>query len=298
MHVLFTSDKHYLTYCGVCIFSIIEANPGFKIKFHIFVDEYDQLFSATFFSIYRHVSATVYLLDNNIFSGLQVYDFYPKSIYYRIIASNILASEAGVLFYLDCDIVCNGDISSLLEIDMKNYTIAAVHDKGMNKDYLRYLGLSNDKKYFNSGVMLINTQAWVKNNVMETFFEKIQERKYQYPDQDCLNIILDQEVFFLDQAFNFIPKNKNSDKKPIFIHYAGQTKPWSISIEETGYNKLYIDIYNQSPWKDVPLVPPKKAYESFHYAKKLLLKRKIVLASFWLTISICQFLSKKIRSVF
>jgi len=103
-----------------------------------------------------------------------------------------------MLFYLDCDIVCNGDISSLLTIDMDDYTIAAVHDKGMNKDYMRYLGLRDDKRYFNSGVMLINTQAWVKNNVMKKFFDIIQLRKYKYPDQDCLNIILDQEVFFLD----------------------------------------------------------------------------------------------------
>jgi len=51
MHILFTSDKRYLIYCGVCIFSIIESNPGMKIKFHIFSDEYDSIFTSVFFQL-------------------------------------------------------------------------------------------------------------------------------------------------------------------------------------------------------------------------------------------------------
>ncbi|MDW8844806.1 glycosyltransferase [Erwinia sp. MMLR14_017] len=197
---------------------------------------------------------------------------------------------------MDCDIVCNGSIKPLLAIDMADYTIAAVQDKGMNKEYLTYLGLDREKKYFNSGVMIINTKAWMARGVTEQFFIKIKDKKYTFPDQDCLNIILDDEVCFLEQEYNFIPKNKSTQKEPIFIHYAGQTKPWSISIEETGYNKNYIDMYRRSPWKDVPLEPPKKAFESYHYAKKLLRKKQLLLASWWLTVSTYQFISKKLRS--
>lgn len=294
--ILFTTDKRYLTYCGVCIFSIIDKNPALDITFHLFTDAYNDLFPSSFFSRHPNVSVVVYLLNNEVFDGLQVYDFYPKSIYYRIVASNILHQDVSQLLYLDCDIVCDGSISQLLEINMADYTIAAVQDKGMNPEYLAYLGLSKEKKYFNSGVMLINTQAWVDHNVTEQFFIKIKDKKYTFPDQDCLNILLDNEVCFIGPEFNFIPKNKSTDKTPVFIHYAGQTKPWSVSIEESGYNKKYIDMYQKSPWKDVPLEMPKKAFESYHYAKKLLMKKRLLLAAYWLTVSTFQFIGKKMRS--
>jgi UDP-glucose:(glucosyl)LPS alpha-1,3-glucosyltransferase/UDP-glucose:(galactosyl)LPS alpha-1,2-glucosyltransferase len=296
INILFTTDKRYLTYCGVCLFSIAQMNPELNLTFHIFTDEYSKLFPASFFTDHPNISVVIYLLNNKVFDGLQVYDFYPKSIYYRVVASTILHDEVSQLLYLDCDIVCNGSIKPLLTIDMADYTIAAVQDKGMNKEYLTYLGLDREKKYFNSGVMMINTKAWMEHGVTEQFFIKIKDKKYTFPDQDCLNIILDDEVFFLQQEYNFIPKNKSTQKKPVFIHYAGQTKPWSISIEESGYNKNYIDMYRKSPWKDVPLEPPKKAFESFHYAKKLLHKKQPVLASWWLTVSTYQFIAKKLRS--
>ncbi len=211
-------------------------------------------------------------------------------------ASNILHEQVSQLLYLDCDIVCDGNIAPLLAIDMADYTIAAVQDKGMNSDYLTYLGLSKEKKYFNSGVMLINTQAWVDRDVTAEFFVKIKDKKYTFPDQDCLNVILDNEVYFIEPEFNFIPKNKSTNKAPVFIHYAGQTKPWSVSIDESGYNKKYIDMYNRSPWKDVPLELPKKAFESYHYAKKLLMKKRLIQAAYWLTVSTFQFTAKKLRS--
>ncbi|MEN4930444.1 glycosyltransferase [Erwinia billingiae] len=296
IHILFTTDKRYLTYCGVCIFSIIDKNPALNITFHLFTDEYNDLFPASFFTRYPNVSVVVYLLNNAVFDGLQVYDFYPRSIYYRIVASNILHEQVSQLLYLDCDIVCDGNIAPLLAIDMADYTIAAVQDKGMNSDYLTYLGLSKEKKYFNSGVMLINTQAWVDHDVTAEFFVKIKDKKYTFPDQDCLNIILDNEVYFIEPEFNFIPKNKSTNKAPVFIHYAGQTKPWSVSIDESGYNKKYIDMYNRSPWKDVPLELPKKAFESYHYAKKLLMKKRLIQAAYWLTVSTFQFTAKKLRS--
>ncbi|PRB57718.1 glycosyl transferase family 8 [Erwinia billingiae] len=296
IHILFTTDKRYLTYCGVCIFSIIDKNPALNITFHLFTDEYNDLFPASFFTRYPNVSVVVYLLNNAVFDRLQVYDFYPRSIYYRIVASNILHEQVSQLLYLDCDIVCDGNIAPLLAIDMADYTIAAVQDKGMNSDYLTYLGLSKEKKYFNSGVMLINTQAWVDHDVTAEFFVKIKDKKYTFPDQDCLNIILDNEVYFIEPEFNFIPKNKSTNKAPVFIHYAGQTKPWSVSIDESGYNKKYIDMYNRSPWKDVPLELPKKAFESYHYAKKLLMKKRLIQAAYWLTVSTFQFTAKKLRS--
>lgn len=296
IHILFTTDKRYLTYCGVCIFSIIDKNPALNITFHLFTDEYNDLFPASFFTHYPNVSVVMYLLNNAVFDGLQVYDFYTRSIYYRIVASNILHEQVSQLLYLDCDIVCDGNIAPLLAIDMADYTIAAVQDKGMNSDYLTYLGLSKEKKYFNSGVMLINTQAWVDHDVTAEFFVKIKDKKYTFPDQDCLNIILDNEVYFIEPEFNFIPKNKSTNKAPVFIHYAGQTKPWSVSIDESGYNKKYIDMYNRSPWKDVPLELPKKAFESYHYAKKLLMKKRLIQAAYWLTVSTFQFTAKKLRS--
>lgn len=40
IHILFITNERYLTYYGVCIFSIINKNPALNITFHLFSDEY------------------------------------------------------------------------------------------------------------------------------------------------------------------------------------------------------------------------------------------------------------------
>lgn len=278
--ILLTADKQYLPYCGVCIYSIINNNKDLKINFHIITQAMvDRAFTEQPGS---NVSLTVYLIDDASLAGLQTHDFFPVSIYYRILAPEILGHEAKRILYLDCDILCDGDITALITLDMGTNIVAAVKDAGINEAYLTQLNLKKGE-YFNSGVMLINTALWLDKGITTTFFEKINSKKYLYPDQDCLNEILKGETLSLDNAYNYIPKNRSTTKKPVFIHYAGQTKPWSISIDESGYNKKYLDLYRNTPWKSLPLLPPKKPFEAYHYSRKLLSQKKLLQSLYWFT---------------
>lgn len=278
--VLLTADEQYLPYCGVCIYSIIKNNKDLKLNFHIITSSMaDKAFAD---KPEGNASLTLYVIDDGIFEGLQTHDFFPVSIYYRILAPEILGRQAKKILYLDCDILCDGDISALVNIDMGESIVAAVKDQGINEAYLTLLDLQKGE-YFNSGVLLINTALWLDNNIKGNFFDRINNKRYSYPDQDCLNEILKGRTLSLDNAYNYIPKHRSATAKPVFIHYAGQTKPWSVSVDESGYNKKYLDLYRSTPWKTLPLVQPKKPFEAYHYSRKLLSQKKPLRSLFWFT---------------
>ena len=88
----------------------------------------------------------------------------------------ILPNNISKALYLDCDLIINGNISSLFTIDLNDYASGAVFDGGTDdiRTYNR-LKYSSGNGYFNAGVLLMNLEYWRINNVMESLFSFIKE---------------------------------------------------------------------------------------------------------------------------
>lgn len=82
------------------------------------------------------------------------------------------------ILYLDIDIMANGDISKLYNIDIEDYEYSAVKEK-----YGSWL-LRSD--YINAGVLLINMKLARKNKLFEKARNLIKTRKFLFADQDAL----------------------------------------------------------------------------------------------------------------
>ncbi|MCD4610299.1 glycosyltransferase family 8 protein [Proteus mirabilis] len=171
---------------------------------------------------------------------------------------------------MDADIICINKLSDIFSYNLKN-KIAGVINHAYIDPYVSSLSLNNTEYYFNSGVMLINTEEWKSNKILEKFLIKINESNYKYPDQDVLNIILEDKVQFLTKQFNcFCQENIPILKDAIFVHYAGYPKPWSMMHHN---NIDYLNYLLSSPWKDIPLVKPTN-YKEIKKLSKVLLKKK------------------------
>ncbi|MDA0624950.1 glycosyl transferase family 8, partial [Acinetobacter baumannii] len=133
----------------------------------------------------------------------------------------------------------------------------------MKPDYIKSIGLNSNNKYFNSGVLFINVKAWNDFQVFEKFNQLISKRDYKFPDQDVLNILLENKVNFIDEKFNFFTQEKIH---PVLIHFVSSPKPWSVAAS---HSAKYLEYYYQSPWKDQPLDAPKNSKEAKKYAKIL-----------------------------
>ncbi|HCJ6575068.1 TPA: glycosyl transferase family 8, partial [Acinetobacter baumannii] len=177
--------------------------------------------------------------------------------------ASILKDKLENFWYLDADILCVDSIKGMLSININNYVLAAVQDKCMKPDYIKSIGLNSNNKYFNSGVLFINVKAWNDFQVFEKFNQLISKRDYKFPDQDVLNILLENKVNFIDEKFNFFTQEKIH---PVLIHFVSSPKPWSVAAS---HSAKYLEYYYQSPWKDQPLDAPKNSKEAKKYAKIL-----------------------------
>ncbi|MBC7488760.1 MAG: UDP-glucose--(glucosyl) LPS alpha 1,3-glucosyltransferase WaaO, partial [Glaciimonas sp.] len=134
------------------------------------------------------------------------------------------------------------------------------------------------KKYFNSGMLYINVDKWIEEDIWHKSVKEIlaSGKVFSFPDQDALNIVLDQKTKFIDARFNFLydlfgetVTGKKIPKDAVFIHFVGRLKPWHSWCCNSS-NALFLKYQALSPWVNVPLYGPKNYKEIRMYAQGLI----------------------------
>ena len=162
-----------------------------------------------------------------------------SSSYYRLLIPKLI-NQARVL-YLDADIIVNGSLSDFYYSDLNGAPVGVVKDYGMGENFpFPYLDASVSKKYFNSGVLLIDCVTWRNEGLVDTLLQTVEEYGDQvlYGDQCILNIVLREKAKYYSFTENaqvqYIEaiknrhniKSINLDATPTIIHYAAKHKPW------------------------------------------------------------------------
>jgi len=281
-NIAFGTDDNYARGMAAGILSIIINNPEIKFIFHVFATLNNPANSDRIAQIAQmhDTIINVYQIDDAIFHDLPKTSAYPKSIYLRLIIPEILHDLSRVL-YVDSDVICLGDISGLINLDLAESVIAAVHDIGTHvPERIRTLGLVHNK-YFNSGVILYDVEKWLKADMFNQLARILTRRKgiFLFPDQDALNIVLDGKVRAIANKWNLLyDMGKMTDDIPentLLLHFAGHVKPW----QSTARHRLvetYLVYDRQSPWANEPLDDPSTKKE-MRLDSKLLLKNAGIL---------------------
>ena len=171
-------------------------------------------------------------------------------MYYRILIPELFYHYNKVL-YLDCDIIINRDVAQLYEVDLGNAPIGAVHNV-LNYSMYRYvtnmLKLSAET-YFNSGILLINNNNFIEQQVKNKCFDLLKiKQNLVCPDQDLLNLACKDNIFLMDSGWNFqwhscLPGAEkiveqseisllNAKQKKYIIHYTSGKKAWMYPENE------------------------------------------------------------------
>jgi lipopolysaccharide biosynthesis glycosyltransferase len=184
---------------------------------------------------------------------------YVKAAYYRLLAPWLLP-EIDKVLYLDCDLIVNGNLRELYELELGDNLIAAVRDASIIgrvytqvdniNEYLTYLGIQYVNGYFNSGVMLMNLVQFRRERLADRMLGFALRRECMFVDQDVLNSICQGRVLYISARWNcicegvskpyaqFAPTETYRDYitsviNPVILHYAW-TKPWEdISVHES-----------------------------------------------------------------
>lgn len=129
---------------------------------------------------------------------------YSISMFSRIFADTLLPTKNRVI-YLDCDTMILQDIRPLWETDMSGLPVGAVNDF-RSKEYKRNLGMGIGSTYINSGVLLIDLDAYRKNKCADRLLDalKVGNGLLEFPDNDLICSVLENEIFLLPCKYNAI----------------------------------------------------------------------------------------------
>lgn len=277
VHIAFCADANVFPYLGVAIKSIINcSSEKYKYVIHVIYDEVDYLSEGLLRSEFNEVSNFELHLVNvknyeNLLNGVYTSGYLTMAAYWRLILPLLLPNVNRVL-YLDVDTLVLKDVSKLFFVDLDGFELAGCIDYGIGYseeafykkgkvNLLKLKGFSDFKRYINSGVLVMNLQAFRGNDRVNQLLELIHNNDFQFHDQDALNVLFDGNIKILNNRWNFnVDSNLAVYTKSAIedierriscmdisiIHYVGRRKPWLL--EEGMLRGLWAKVALQTPF--------------------------------------------------
>ena len=205
------------------------------------------------------------MVKQSLFENAPVTDRYPTTIYYRLLAHQMLPQALHKILYLDADILCINDLSPLYNTALGNNLFAsAIHASLTNTtDVINKIRLQNfgADGYYNSGVLLMNLDLMRQEVDANQIFDYIRRHILLLPDQDVLNALYSERIKTIpDQLYNFDTRNGKIYetislgewdldwviKNTVILHYCGREKPWLPTKNSGRLTALYKQYFHMT----------------------------------------------------
>lgn len=288
MNILVTTDRGYIQHLYAMLVSLLENNAHRPITLYYIYYGIDDTSLSKFERFFSQKGLAISLIqaDTREFSGLFTSRYITPAAYLRLRCPDLLPSSVHRILYLDPDIIIRKPLDELYETDLGDCYIAAVESGNLGAVRIPALGIPSDSKYFNSGVALIDVDAFRREKISERTmdFAKKMGAKLDYYDQDALNAILYDTCLYLHPTWNVHssifrispedPRRRTQEicdaiADPAVVHFSGPPKPW-----EYGCNSPFKEEY----WRYLRKTPYKRFRPiGFKYEKEI---RKFVLDAF------------------
>ena len=268
INVCLASDDGYTRYMGLTILSILRsAAPEDRFNFYILGDKISKKSRDEIESLKKIRDFEINWLDIDI----SVFKEMQKNLLSYITYARLLSAQyinEDKIIYLDSDTYVRTSLAPLFNEDIEGYYAGAVVDyclksKGYSKKvFSQDLRQIDNDLYFNAGVLLINLKLWRQDNIQEQFMIKGKDPswKYDYADQDLINMVLRGRIKSLDPRWNvmnyfYLPdlflKEEIFNKIPQIIKdpYIRHFKGWqraTLYPQRDEYYKMMLE----SPWRE------------------------------------------------
>ena len=249
--ILYCFDTNYNSQTLVSITSLIE-NMDEDVNVHLINDNPDK-FSKKYLS---KLSATninffLYKFQDTNYNFPRIRGTHISvATYYRMFIANYLSPEIKSIMYLDADTVINKnllkDINQISNNILKDDILFAASSEEEFEEPTKRLNM-NSNKYFNAGVMIINFQKWIKDDVGSNLLS-IMNEKYDdilWWDQDILNSYADGNYLEISKEINHRTNFHTFEKKQDIkvYHFLGDLKPWNPITIGSDYSEIYQQYY-------------------------------------------------------
>ena len=236
--IFYACDDAFVKYTVVSLHSLIKnASREYRYAVHILYTEISERMRSVVSKLaddcfeIRFVDVTPYL--ESISDKLPVRDYYSITTYYRIFIAEMFPDYTKAL-YIDSDTVVRGDVSRIYFKDIKDAYLGACREQVMvqTEEFGNYaekvVGVSR-YNFFNAGFILINCEQFRLHFVLDKFIDYLHYYNFVVTqDEDYLNLICKDHVYWLDQRWNTEAYGELSYpiEQAEMIHYIMINKPW------------------------------------------------------------------------
>lgn len=261
--IVVASDNHYAILLAALIKSIEENHKtGEKIDFYILDDgilpknkeKLQSTINPAITTLYWYKTSTIVPKDITIPID---HTAIPFTTYYRLFAAHVVPVEVKRVIYLDADMVSIEDISKLWYTDIEGKLFAAVQDWQLTVSCswggipnYKQLGIHPDTKYFNAGLMVMDTDKWREQDVTKRIIKFMHENInfINFADQYGLNAVLYDQWFVLDPSWNWFAQFEN--KNPFIIHFLDIKPIFKTYRSKPEFREEFYKYLRMTPWKD------------------------------------------------
>ena len=237
--VAYAPDKNFVPLTLVSMASVLRnARKNDEIEFVIMYadleDKYLQIFDNL--QAIKPYSLKKLKVDEKVFDGFPCPNWVTTEAWFRCLLADLLPNDDKVL-YLDCDTIVRNSLDNLFKLDFGNCLVGVIEDVSCSKDKAKNIALT-DGFYFNSGVMLINLNAWRKIDFFSKLKNIVMTDAKVSNDQDALNKACDGQKYRLSPKYDYMQvwwrKNTpqyddkymadflKAEENPIIVHFTGK----------------------------------------------------------------------------
>ena len=249
MNILVAVDEKYLEPLSVMLYSLVCHNRGI---FSIYILHFDiplrkQLEFQKKTLNWNKGLKNVYFIQakREDFAGIGEDTRYRQEANLRLLILKLLPVNVSKILWLDIDII-KGNIQEFYEYPDKGQYALVCEDmfpRNEKRDTLKRIGMRQNERYFNSGVMLLylNNIRSVYDEAYFISFLRNNKQKMKYPDQSVLNICLKRRlVWAAPEIYNLQLlradrrdklKIRRSINKAKILHYNTKEKPWDCDYD-------------------------------------------------------------------
>lgn len=189
---------------------------------------------------------------------------FSPAIFYRLLIPEVLPETCDRVLYVDSDIVFERSILPLWKKSFGENAILAVPERIVSCPKAgiaewRKLGLDAGAPFFNSGLMLINLEAWREQDIHGQAINYLLDPENDFcyaSDQEALNAVLAGHWGALDQRWNVIHQMYDPEMRtrheemlgttlgslqhnPYAIHFTSEKKPWLPRCSHPARDRFY-----------------------------------------------------------
>ena len=268
--VVFCFNDNYMLGAYITIFSMLEnANKSTKYEIYIIYSELskENMEKLNAFKDIYNIKIN-YINVGNDFNNAHTIHYISKETYYRLLIPWLI-KDIDKILYLDCDLIIDGDLQDLYNLDIQDSLIAGsiatsfiLTVEKVYPNFFDNLGV-NKLQYINAGILIINSKKFREMNLLDLLLNE-SKKEYHFSDQDILNIVCKNKKYIFNPKYNnccyslnffdnkysdFIDINDFKDYyfDPIIFHYVGEHKPWDYYYPNSEAHNLWWKYYKKSP---------------------------------------------------